>query len=345
MNSYLGTGDAQNPYLDQLLGQDLEKQGGGGLLGKVGSIVGLVGLLSDERRKRNVRPGNLEASRAVGELDPYTYEYEAGLDPSGERRMGFMAQDLERVAPQAVIDTPAGKVVDTAQATGLALSHGAEVEQRLRGIEERLGSDTANALRDADRAHAARRQPQAQPQPQASQQRFAPGGLAGPIPYEDTRAQGRDATMAMFDRAQGQAQQMDRDAASLRSKESQPVDQATADRRRQQAMAVGAVPQQRELGANSLSQIDRNYGYREQPWSDSWEASPASAASSAMQRIQAIEKGLAAQPPAPQGRDPNWRFVVPAGQPQGLAAQPVDPMAAYDPTKSGYYQGYDGRIV
>jgi hypothetical protein len=111
-----------------------QQQGGG-----LGKVLGLVGLLSDERTKRNISPGNLSASQAVGSLDPYTFEYESGLGQPAGRHIGVMAQDLEQVAPQAVSTGPDGlKRIDTAQATGLTLAASAEQAQRQQEQEERL---------------------------------------------------------------------------------------------------------------------------------------------------------------------------------------------------------------
>jgi hypothetical protein len=112
-----------------------ESQGGG-----LGKILGLVGLLSDERTKRNISPGNLSASQAVGALDPYTFEYEAGYGQAPGTHIGVMAQDLEQVAPQAVQDTPNGKMINTAQGTGLALAASADQEKRIRELEQMLAS-------------------------------------------------------------------------------------------------------------------------------------------------------------------------------------------------------------
>jgi hypothetical protein len=112
-----------------------ESQGGG-----LGKILSLVGLLSDERTKTNIAPGNLSASQAVGALNPYTFEYEAGYGQPPGRHIGVMAQDLEQVAPQAVDTGPDGlKRINTAQATGLTLAAGAETAQRQQAQEKRIG--------------------------------------------------------------------------------------------------------------------------------------------------------------------------------------------------------------
>lgn len=322
-----------NPYY----GQQQEKGNG------LGKILGLVSLLSDERTKRNLAPGNLAASQAVGELDPYTFEYEAGLGQPAGQHVGIMAQDLEKVAPQAVIDTPQGKMVNTAQGTGLALAATADHEQRMRDMESALGMAT-NQGPSTGRPEDARFEGRQQSAPSQPQRQFATMGNLGPVPADTDRQEGRAATMQAFDTQRGLARQADADAAALKAREGRVV----SDESRRVAMQVGAAPQQRELGPNSLQQIDPNYGYREQSWSDTYEASPASAASSAMQRIYTMENpGPAIQPqgPMPSARPQNFRFVQPAqGGLAGMAQPQPQPVAQYDP-RFDTYQGYGGQLA
>lgn len=124
------------------LGQD----DGGGL----GKILGIAGLLSDEQVKQNLHPGNLQASQAVGALDPLTFNYESGLDPTGQQRIGVSAQQLERVAPQAVEDTPHGKMIRGDDGLGLALASSAEQEQRIRQLESAMGQQQAGLAGGTD---------------------------------------------------------------------------------------------------------------------------------------------------------------------------------------------------
>lgn len=128
---------AANPYANY--NNPAAGEAGGIIGGNLGKIIGLAGLLSDERVKRNIAPGNLSASQAVGALDPYTFEYESGLGQPSGRQIGVMAQDLEKVAPQAVDVGPDGlKRIDTAQATGLTLAASADTAQRQQSQEQRL---------------------------------------------------------------------------------------------------------------------------------------------------------------------------------------------------------------
>src|SRR5690606_2187692 len=72
----------------------------------IGSAVSM-GMMSDERVKERVRPGNLTASQAVGEIEPITFEYQPGYGGPGER-VGVSAQNLEQIpaAQNLVMDTP-----------------------------------------------------------------------------------------------------------------------------------------------------------------------------------------------------------------------------------------------
>src|SRR5262245_53085125 len=88
-------------------------------------------LLSDEREKQKAFQLGVSAARGAGGMaagasqpmerflgtaaKPYEYEYRArtGLPPG--RRAGVMAQNVEQVAPDAVLNTPGGKMVDFAK--------------------------------------------------------------------------------------------------------------------------------------------------------------------------------------------------------------------------------------
>lgn len=184
---------ASNPYANY--SNPAAGEAGGIIGGNLGKIIGLAGLLSDERAKHDVRPGNLAASQAVGALDPYTFEYEAGYGQPGGQQVGIMAQDLERVAPQAVMDTPQGKMVNTAQGTGLALAASADHEDRLRRVEEGLGGGGLAAMGSPEEA--AMRRIQAMDQASPASAARAPtrdsydlkgvsGGLAAYDPRKET---------------------------------------------------------------------------------------------------------------------------------------------------------------
>lgn len=107
----------------------------GGTLGKLAPLIAL----SDENAKKNIVPGNLQASQAVGELNSSEFEYKAGYGQPAGRRFGVMAQDMQQAYPQAVVDTPQGLGINVAQGLGLNLAATSEQEQRLRKIEAAMG--------------------------------------------------------------------------------------------------------------------------------------------------------------------------------------------------------------
>jgi hypothetical protein len=105
----------------------------------IGSSAAQIGMLSDERRKRAIAPGGAAAADALARMDSATFEYEPGAGPPG-RQIGTTAQSVERVAPQAVIETPDGKVIDRDQGLGLVLAGSADQERRLRELEALLAA-------------------------------------------------------------------------------------------------------------------------------------------------------------------------------------------------------------
>lgn len=104
--------------------------------GKVAEAVSSAVSASDERLKTNIAPGQTAASELATAAAPIEFDYTQGAGPEG-RRVGVSAQQLEQTpAGRAlVIDTPAGKMVDTNQASLAALGIGGEHERRLRALE------------------------------------------------------------------------------------------------------------------------------------------------------------------------------------------------------------------
>lgn len=83
--------------------------GSTGAFGSAGYLAPMLAMLSDERAKENIEP--------VGELfdgQPiYSYNYKGDYVP----RIGLLAQDVEQVAPEAVVDVGGMKAVDYGKAT------------------------------------------------------------------------------------------------------------------------------------------------------------------------------------------------------------------------------------
>lgn len=93
---------------------------------------------SDERAKGSVKR-NPELMDFVDKLHPYSYEYkEPEVDGYG-KRLGVMAQDIERskLGQSMVQDTPHGKMVDTKQASLASLAVISDLNKRLEALEGR----------------------------------------------------------------------------------------------------------------------------------------------------------------------------------------------------------------
>jgi len=86
----------------------------GGILGAGGKIGAAA--LSDRREKENIeRVGTVFAAGDDGKkpLPVYEFEYKKDIDPSGTRRVGPMAQDVEKIDRDAVINRGGRKYLNT----------------------------------------------------------------------------------------------------------------------------------------------------------------------------------------------------------------------------------------
>jgi hypothetical protein len=91
----------------------------GQALGGIGSIIGglgTAGIISDEREKTNIDPVGMDG---VTGLPIYAYDYKSDVErarktgqPMGPKRVGPMAQDIERRAPDLVREIGGKKVVN-----------------------------------------------------------------------------------------------------------------------------------------------------------------------------------------------------------------------------------------
>ena len=87
---------------------------------------------SDKNLKTDVE--EFDAGAFLDQLVPSKYKYKSERHGEGEQ-VGVMAQDLEKGAPQMVIDTPEGKVVDYNKAGGPLFASLADINKRLRKVE------------------------------------------------------------------------------------------------------------------------------------------------------------------------------------------------------------------
>jgi len=87
---------------------------------------------SDKNVKTNIEP--FDAASFLDNITGYKYNYKKPEMGKGEQ-VGVMAQDIEKGAPQAVSNTPEGKVVDYNKLGGPILAALASVNERLNKVE------------------------------------------------------------------------------------------------------------------------------------------------------------------------------------------------------------------
>jgi hypothetical protein len=112
-------------------GQQQGKDFWGGITGLASSALHL----SDKNAKTDVKDASKldEASEKIG---PKEYSYKDG---DGGKELGVIAQDVEKVMPQNVKDTPRGKMIDVARQTGSNTALLMEAARRLRALEKKVG--------------------------------------------------------------------------------------------------------------------------------------------------------------------------------------------------------------
>ena len=109
------SGMVQNNYNNQMQQYQMQMQNRGGMLGGLFGLAGSLGsaaikggVFSDIRLKTDIaRVGTLDNG-----LPGYSYRYKAG----GPIHIGVMAQDVETVRPEAVVEVGGFKAVDYARA-------------------------------------------------------------------------------------------------------------------------------------------------------------------------------------------------------------------------------------
>jgi hypothetical protein len=102
------------------------------------AAIPLLSLLSDRRAKRSVGRGEPSARAFLEAIRPRTYRYKQESD-AAPKRLGVMAQDVERGAPHAVRETSSGKAIDVTQAMGPVLASLAALHSRTKRLERGRG--------------------------------------------------------------------------------------------------------------------------------------------------------------------------------------------------------------
>jgi hypothetical protein len=106
----------------------------GGLINSAGSALAF---LSDERQKTNIHDGTGEAYQFLDNLSAAKYQYKNPDAPGAApgQQLGVMAQDIEKGAPQAVLNTTQGKMVDATKLAGPQMAALADLHERLKRLE------------------------------------------------------------------------------------------------------------------------------------------------------------------------------------------------------------------
>ena len=89
------------------------------MLGQAAGAAGSL-IMSDKNVKTNIKPSTT-LEQLMKKVRPVTYDYKD--NPEAPPRAGVLAQDLEKTPlANSVVDTPAGKALDTEQLTPQILS-------------------------------------------------------------------------------------------------------------------------------------------------------------------------------------------------------------------------------
>jgi len=98
----------------------------------IGTGLSAAAMFSDKNVKTNIEP--FDAASFLDNITGYKYNYKKPEMGKGEQ-VGVMAQDIEKGAPQAIVNTPEGKVVDYDKLGGPILAALASVNERLNKVE------------------------------------------------------------------------------------------------------------------------------------------------------------------------------------------------------------------
>lgn len=105
------------------------------LLGAGMGAAQLAMIASDRRLKEDIDDGDADAQALLEGLKAYSYRYKNDKHGKG-KQLGIMAQDLERVAPHAVVDTDEGKMVHGAKLAGALAAALPGLHKRISRLEE-----------------------------------------------------------------------------------------------------------------------------------------------------------------------------------------------------------------
>jgi hypothetical protein len=106
----------------------------------VGGLVSSGAMLaaSDENLKEDIKKADFDVEEFLNSLSPKKYQYKEPKKFGEGQQVGIMAQDLEKTdaGKMLVKETDDGKMVDTSKAALLALASLAQINDRLKKVEE-----------------------------------------------------------------------------------------------------------------------------------------------------------------------------------------------------------------
>lgn len=105
----------------------------GGLIETGGKVAAAGAGASDKNLKEDIR--DVDASKLLDELTGYKYKYKNPEEHGKGDQVGVMAQDVEKVAPQAVEEHSDGKYIDYNKLGGPILAALADMNERVKKIE------------------------------------------------------------------------------------------------------------------------------------------------------------------------------------------------------------------
>lgn len=117
-----------------LTGQQMQGQQAmiGGLMQGASSAASMAAM-SDKSAKKNISGG--DPQKFLDALKAHSYNYKEPEKYGAGKQLGVMAQDVEKGAPQMVLDTPQGKMIDFSKAGGPMLASLANLNERLENLE------------------------------------------------------------------------------------------------------------------------------------------------------------------------------------------------------------------
>lgn len=92
--------------------------------------------LSDERLKKDVKDEDGESDKLMKALKGYTFNYKNSEHGKG-KHLGVMAQDLEKILPQAVFETKEGKAINGGHLSAALATMMPKISKRLEALESK----------------------------------------------------------------------------------------------------------------------------------------------------------------------------------------------------------------